>query len=129
MYYLKRKYAQVVFKTMMLGVYFAFFCVQLLLRFDCSLSRQSLDTDSYKIHAAGDRNREGTKGFGELQGKNKFLSYLNKRFHPKDALIAPALANQSVLVHPPHAEKSYFTEPYVYVLKINRPSFRGPPVC
>jgi hypothetical protein len=125
MYYPKSNNAQVVFKSMLLAVYFAFFSVQLLLRFDASLSRQSLDTESYKSHA----DRERTMASVELQGKNKCLSYLNKRFHPKDALFAPALADQLDLVHSPCTEKCYWTEPYISVLKIDRPSFRGPPTC
>jgi hypothetical protein len=129
MYYPKRKYAQAGFKLVLLAVYFAFFSVQLLLRFDSSLARQSLDGDGYKFYAAGILRYEHAKCSGQKVVKNKFLSYLNKRFHPKDALIAPPATSDFVSYYIPVVENSYFRDSYIAALKIKKPSFRGPPSC
>jgi hypothetical protein len=125
----KRKYPRLVFKLVLLAVYFAFFAVQLAFRFNASLAQQSLESACYQKNPAKGWNIERGKEFDNLRGKNKTLSYLNKRFHPKNAVIVSAVTSDFVSYYIPVVENSYFRDSYIAALKINRPSFRGPPLC
>ena len=86
----------------MLAIYFVFFSVQLFFRFDLSHSQQSLESDNYQKNFVGKSiNEKVTRAKAEAK-KDKSLTYLNKRFHPKNEIIVPALdfTDQIVFILP-----------------------------
>jgi hypothetical protein len=129
MNYRKGENAQVFLKCILLAVYFAFFSVQLLFRFNSSLNQQSLNSDSFQKYALTAWNNDCQRAADNLHGKNKTLSYLNKRFHPQEAVMIPAPGLALISYYIPVVKKFYHGHTYISGLKINRPPFRGPPIC
>jgi hypothetical protein len=125
----KKQYAQLVFKCLLLAVYFVFFSVQLLLRYTSDHSQQSLDFERYQK-----RFNKKTIAGNAISSKDEIrksrpFTYLNKRFHPKDYVI-PNLAvglQQLCLLS---SVNYYLINKRVPKSKINTSCFRGPPcIC
>lgn len=126
----KKGYVRLFFKVLLLAVYFAFFSVQLFLRYTSSNSLQSLalDLDNYhkniaskSFHAKALISQKDTK-------KNKNLTYLNKRFHPQDEVTIPSHDFQIRFYYSEVAKNFFFRDVHTVDIKINSASLRGPPV-
>jgi hypothetical protein len=123
----KKSYVRLFFKVLLLAVYFAFFSVQLFLRYASSHSQQSLNLVCYQKNVVAKQTLE--KIFLSQKGnkKNKNHSYLNKRFHPQDEVVFPShyipfRTFYTVVVGFFHATDEHFTD-----AEINSASLRGPP--
>ena len=111
----------------MLAVYFVFFSVQLFLRFDLSHSRQSLESESYQKNFS-DRSVAGKIIIAKSEtNKDKSLTYLNKRFHPKNEIIIPDLDFEGNHFYSAVPVKFYLPDNTITPIKINSASLRGPP--
>ncbi|HLK29684.1 MAG TPA: hypothetical protein VKT28_13995 [Puia sp.] len=124
----KKGYVRLFFKLLLLAVYFAFFSVQLFLRYTSSHSLQSLDLDSYKKIAASKTLSDKVYISQKDTKKSKNLSYLNKRFHPQDAVNISFSDFQVQAVFAEVKNKFYTTDKYFASLGIITSSLRGPPV-
>jgi hypothetical protein len=126
----KKRYTKLFFKFLLLAVYFGFFTVQLFLRYTSSHSQQSLDLDSYQKNPTEKSFNVKTILSKDETPKTKSLSYLNKRFHPKDNVILPDLDPQIKNFYTTLSTKFYFDDGHVAELNTHSLSLRGPPaVC
>jgi hypothetical protein len=116
------------FKLLLLTVYFAFFSVQLFLRYTSSHSLQSLDGNDYQKSNAEKPALSKTFVAQKDNKKNKNLSYLNKRFHPKDEVTVPSHHFQVQSFYTELTIKFFFRDEHITASKINSASLRGPPV-
>jgi hypothetical protein len=123
----KKQYGKVSFKLLLLAVYFVFFVVQSFLRFTSPQSRQSLETDNYQKTFTGKSCDSKNILSQNNLGKNKSLTYLNKRFHPKHAVIIPSNDFELRNFYANGFVKPYFRDEYIADIKINSISLRGPP--
>jgi hypothetical protein len=123
----KNVYVRLFFKVLLLAVYFAFFSVQLFLRYTSSHSLQSLNLDSYKETAVAKKVTNAESVSSKDTKKNNSISYLNKRFHPQDEVTIPS---QEL-----HIERFYkevrisflIPDDYIKNTPIYTFSLRGPP--
>jgi hypothetical protein len=124
----KKQYTKLFFKLLLLAVYFGFFTVQLFLRYTSSHSQQSLDLYSYQKNVTKKISPIKTVLSKNENPKTRSLSYLNKRFHPKNNVILPDLDLQLKNIYSIFSVNFYFINKGVAVLKVNKPSLRGPPL-
>jgi hypothetical protein len=126
----KKQYTKLFFKLLLLAVYFGFFTVQLFLRYTSSHSQQSLDLDSYQKNITERSFAIKTVLAKDETNKAKSLSYLNKRFHPKDSVIIPDLDLQVKNFYVIRSEKFYFAHGHIAESNTHILFLRGPPaVC
>jgi hypothetical protein len=123
----KKGYIRLFFKVLLLAVYFAFFSVQLFLRYSSSHALQSLDLDNYKRVVASKNVLYGETVSAKDTKKSKVLSYLNKRFHPQDAVNIPVNNFDVQAVFAACKNIFYTTDKYFTSLTIRSSSLRGPP--
>jgi hypothetical protein len=123
----KEQYDKIFFKFLLLTVYFVFFTVQLLLRYTSPQSQQSLETDNccktLKSKSGIPKNivsRDDPK-------KNKSLTYLNKRYHPKDGVIIPSMDFQVHYFYAVELSSFYSSCENIPGTRIKTASLRGPP--
>ena len=123
----KKGYVRLFFKVLLLAVYFAFFSVQLFLRYASSHSQQSLELYSYQKNVAAKPTLE--KIFLSQNGnkKNKNHSYLNKRFHPQNEVVFPSHYFPFHSFYTVVAELFHVTAEHFTDAEINSASLRGPP--
>ena len=127
MYRKQQQYGKLFFKFFLLAIYFVFFSVQLFFRFDLSHSRQSLETESYQKNFS-DRSVAGKIILAKSETKkDKSLTYLNKRFHPKNEIIIPNLDFEVNHFYSVVSVKFYLPDNTISPVKINSASLRGPP--
>ncbi|MBS1917718.1 MAG: hypothetical protein JST87_15715 [Bacteroidetes bacterium] len=123
----KKGYIRLFFKVLLLAVYSAFFIVQLFLRYSPH-TLQSLEVNNYKkVVASKDVSHYATISAKDSK-KSKNLSYLNKRFHPQDAVNFRLSDFQIQAVFAEIKKKFYTTDKYFASLTIRTSSLRGPPV-
>ena len=127
MYSGKKQYSKLFYKLLLLAVYFAFFTVQLLLRYTSSHSQQSLEGNNYQKDIPAKSAFTKTFISKSDNKKDKHLSYLNKRFHPKDAVIVPSHEFQLQSFYSKVTPKSFFKDEHIADIKINSTLLRGPP--
>jgi hypothetical protein len=126
----KRQHTKLFFKLLLLAVYFGFFTVQLFLRYTSSHSQQSLYLDSYQKDLTQRSFAIKTVLSKDEIPKSRSLSYLNKRFHPKDNVILPDLALQIKIFYITALTKFYFVDGHVAGSDTHTLFLRGPPaIC
>ncbi len=123
-----KQYGRLFFKVLLLSVYFVFFSVQLLLRYTSSHSQESLEVETCRQNSVANSHTGKILALRNESKANKSLSYLNKRFHPKDEVIVPSHDFEFQPFYSEAAVKSYFGEEHIGGIKINTISLRGPPV-
>ena len=125
----EKHYTKLIFKLLLLAVYCVFFIVQLFLRYTSSHSQQSLDLDSYQKNLSEKSFSSKTILSRDKDPKNFSLSYLNKRFHPKNNVILPDLNLQLENICVVYSVNFYIIKNGITEIKVNKPSLRGPPFC
>ena len=123
----EKQYTKLIFKLLLLAVYFVFFTVQLFLRYSSCHAQQSLDLDSYQKNLTEKSLSSTTVLSKDDRTRSLSLSYLNKRFHPENNLILPDLALQIKNLDAIRSKKFYFVDDRVAELKMHAPTLRGPP--
>lgn len=123
----QKQYGKLFFKFFLLAIYFIFFSVQLFFRFDLSHSRQSLESDNYQKSFVGKSSNGKITGAKAETKKDKSLTYLNKRFHPKNEIIVPGLDFRFDNFYSVVNKIFYFPDSRVSNTKPNSVSLRGPP--
>jgi hypothetical protein len=123
----QKQYGKVFFKFFLLAIYFVFFSVQLFFRFDLSHSQQSLESDNYQKNFVGKSVKEKVTGTKAETKKDRSLTYLNKRFHPKNEIIVPELDFKFSNFYSVGFKIFYFPDNSVSNTKANSVSLRGPP--
>jgi|SRR5271170_605279 len=122
-----KQYGKLFFKFFLLAIYFVFFSVQLFFRFDLSHSQQSLESDNYQKGFVGKSVNGKIAGATTETKKDKSLTYLNKRFHPKNEIIVPNLDFKFDNFYSVGSKSFYFPDNRVLNTKENSVSLRGPP--
>src|ERR1700735_5378014 len=123
----KKQYSRLFFKLLLLAVYFGFFTVQLFLRYTSSYSQQSLDLDSYQKSLSERSFVIKTVLAKDATSKTKSLSYLNKRFHPKNNVILSDLDLQIKNFYAIQSAKFYFADGHIAESNTHILFLRGPP--
>ncbi|HLY71382.1 MAG TPA: hypothetical protein VKR53_16725 [Puia sp.] len=123
----EKQYTKLIFKLLLLAVYFVFFTVQLFLRYSSCHAQQSLDLDSYQKNLTEKSLSSTTVLSKDDRTRSLSLSYLNKRFHPENNLFLPDLALQIKNSDAIRSKKFYFVDDRVAELKMHAPTLRGPP--
>src|ERR1700689_1932133 len=114
-----KQYGKLFFKFFLLAIYFVFFSVQLFFRFDLSHSQQSLESDNYQKNFVG-KSVNGKIIVAKAETKkDKSLTYLNKRFHPKNEIIIPDLDFQADHFYSAFFVKFYSRNNRIRTIKIN----------
>jgi hypothetical protein len=123
----KNPYGKVLFKFFLSAIYFGFFTVQIFLRYTSPQSQQSLNTDNVRCLSSVKSTIAKNILSNKDPKKNKTLCYLNKRYHPKEAVIIPMddfnLHCFYSQIHP----RFYFSNIYIPHAKIPASYLRGPP--
>jgi hypothetical protein len=118
---------KIFFKLLLLAVYFVFFAVQLILRYTSIQSQQTFGPNIYLSVSVGKPGIANSILFREDHKKNISLLYLNKRYHPKGAVLIPPQNFQIHCFYSEVPEKCYFRPDNITEIKINSPFLRGPP--
>lgn len=123
----KTRYDKVFFKLLLLAVYFAFFTVQIFLRFASPQSKQFLGADDFQktvvLKTGTLKNTLSNAG----SDKNGSSSYLNKHYQPKDVLMIPSQICLLTYFYPEVLFKFYFGKEDITEIKPNEAFLRGPP--
>ncbi len=123
----KNQYGKVLFKLLLIAVYFGFFIVQIFLRYTSPQSQQSLGTDN--VHCTSTVKSTTAKNILSKKDpkKNKTLCYLNKRYHPKEAVVIPMDDLNLHCFYSQIHSRFYFRNNYIPHAKIPASYLRGPP--
>jgi hypothetical protein len=123
----KNSYDKVLFKLFLSVIYFGFFTVQIFLRYTSPQSQQSLSTDKVQYTSAVKSTIAKNILSKKDSKKSKALCYLNKRYHPKEAIIILMDDFNLHCVYFENHSRFYFSNNYVPHIKIPARYLRGPP--
>jgi hypothetical protein len=123
----KNSYGKVLFKLFLSAIYFGFFTVQIFLRYTSPQSQQSLCTNNVQYTSTVKSTIAKNILSRKDSKKNKTLCYLNKRYHPKEAIIILMDDFNLHCVYSENHSRSYFSNNYIPHIKIPASYLRGPP--
>jgi|SRR5580704_1337276 hypothetical protein len=126
----RRQYGRIVFKLLLLAVYFVFFNVQLLLRYSSPRSLQFLESGSYRNLISNQSAGPKAITVHPIANKNESVCYLNKRYHPKDAVNVSIQEFKFEYFYAEISVRFCLDKEDISRLKTNTTPLRGPPaIC